>query len=101
LAEHGEILSQRYQDDRVTVHCRIPQRFIGRIHSDGTAVRTRDGQPVERPVSEYRRPAIATTLDMHVEARESAAESEGGSATGGTEPDDDILTFTTPESLEK
>jgi GTP-binding protein HflX len=73
LAEHGEILSQRYQEDRVTVHCRIPQRFVGRIHSDGTAVRTRDGQPVERPVSEYRRPTAATTLDSHVEANELAS----------------------------
>jgi GTP-binding protein HflX len=83
LAQHGEILSQRYQDDRVTVHCRIPQRFVGRIHGRGTAVRTRDGQPVERPVSEYRRPAATMTLDMHLEARDPAE-----SATSDPGPDE-------------
>ena len=88
LAEHGEILSQRYQEDRVTVHCRIPQRFVGRIHSDGTAVRTRDGQPVERPVSEYRRPTAATTLDSHVEANELAG-ATAGAADADTDADAD------------
>ena len=31
LAEHGEILSQRYQEERVTIHCRLPSRFVGRV----------------------------------------------------------------------
>jgi GTP-binding protein HflX len=39
LAAHGEILSKRYGEERVTVHCRIPQKYLGRIQGDGTVVR--------------------------------------------------------------
>lgn len=39
LAAHGEILSKRYGDERVTVHCRIPQKYLGRIQGDGVVVR--------------------------------------------------------------
>lgn len=55
LAQHGEILSQRYQEDRVTVHCRVPQRFVGRIHAPDTTVRVHGGEAVPKPESEYRR----------------------------------------------
>src|SRR5690606_34616396 len=27
LAAHGEVLSQSYGDERVTIHCRIPQKY--------------------------------------------------------------------------
>jgi GTP-binding protein HflX len=39
LANHGEILSKRYNTSRVTVHCRISRRHLGRIEEDGTSVR--------------------------------------------------------------
>ena len=39
LAAHGEILSKQYHDTRVVVHCRLPQRYLGRIRRDGTTVR--------------------------------------------------------------
>jgi len=39
LAAHGEILSKRYGEQRVTVHCRIPQKYLGRIQGDGIVVR--------------------------------------------------------------
>ncbi len=55
LAHHGEILSQKYQEDRVVVHCRIPGRFVGRIHGGDTKVRVHGGDEVPRPESEYRR----------------------------------------------
>ena len=42
LAAQGEILSRRYHDDRVTVHCRIPERHLGRIRESAISV-------VERP----------------------------------------------------
>src|SRR5690242_5027344 len=42
LAAQGEILSRRYHDDRVTVHCRIPERHLGRIRELATSV-------IERP----------------------------------------------------
>lgn len=34
LAKHGEILSRTYADDRVSIHCRIPRRFIAQIRPD-------------------------------------------------------------------
>jgi GTP-binding protein HflX len=37
LAAYGEVLSQRYNDSRVVVHCRISQRHLGRLN-DATAV---------------------------------------------------------------
>ncbi len=47
LACHGEVLSQRYRDQRVIVHCRIPQRCLGRIKEDQAEIRehTRRGAP--------------------------------------------------------
>ncbi len=39
LASHGEILSKQYQDTRVVVHCRIPQRCLGRIKEEDAEIR--------------------------------------------------------------
>jgi len=44
LAAHGEVLSKRYLDTRVIVHCRIPQKHLGRIKEDGIVVRGKRGQ---------------------------------------------------------
>jgi GTP-binding protein HflX len=41
LAKHGEILSKRFSDSRVTIHCRVPQKYLGRIEGDGTVIRPR------------------------------------------------------------
>jgi len=38
LAEHGEVLSRRYHDDRVTFHCRIPERFLGPLRDEREVV---------------------------------------------------------------
>src|SRR5207253_879249 len=32
LAAHGEILDRRYEDDRVFLHVRLPQRHLGPLH---------------------------------------------------------------------
>ena len=34
LAAHGEVLSKQYDDARVTVHCRVPAKHIGRIEQE-------------------------------------------------------------------
>ena len=40
LAAHGEVLSKRYTaDNRVVVHCRVPQRALAHLHSQGTTIR--------------------------------------------------------------
>lgn len=51
LAAHGEVLSQRFDEQRVTVHCRIPQKYLGRIAGVDTVVRARDAAPVPPPAN--------------------------------------------------
>jgi len=40
VAAHGEVLSQRYNDSRVVIHCRLPEKFLGRINEPGTEIRS-------------------------------------------------------------
>jgi GTP-binding protein HflX len=39
LASHGEVLSKRYTDSRVIVHCRIPERALGNLRADDAEIR--------------------------------------------------------------
>jgi len=41
LAAHGEVLSKRFLDSRVVVHCRIPQAWLARMSEDGIVVSRR------------------------------------------------------------
>jgi GTP-binding protein HflX len=41
LAAQGEILSRRYNEDRVTIHCRVPERHLGRIRESAISVTER------------------------------------------------------------
>jgi GTP-binding protein HflX len=34
LAAHGDVRSKQYRDERVIIHCRIPQQYLGRIEDD-------------------------------------------------------------------
>ena len=43
LARHGEILSKKYDDTRVTIHCRIPKRYLGRIDKEKVVIRYHTG----------------------------------------------------------
>jgi GTP-binding protein HflX len=43
LAAHGEVRSTRYNGSRVTIHCRLPQRFLARIGQEDTSVRPHAG----------------------------------------------------------
>jgi GTP-binding protein HflX len=43
LAAHGEVLSKKYVDGRVVVHCRISQRHLGRIGPSEAVVRPYHG----------------------------------------------------------
>jgi GTP-binding protein HflX len=43
LAAHGEVLSKRFTDTRVTIHCRIPEKYLGRIEAPNTTVRAHEG----------------------------------------------------------
>jgi GTP-binding protein HflX len=39
LARHGEVLSKHYIEDRVLIHCRIPNEHAARIGQNGASVR--------------------------------------------------------------
>ncbi len=41
LAKNGEILSRTYAEDRVSIHCRMPRKFVGQISPQEAVVRTR------------------------------------------------------------
>ncbi len=41
LAKHGEILSRTYAEDRVSVHCRMPRKFLGQIPRDEARIKLR------------------------------------------------------------
>jgi GTP-binding protein HflX len=43
LAKHGEILSRTFAGNRVSIHCRLPKKYAGRINPAEAAVRLRDG----------------------------------------------------------
>ncbi len=42
LAAHGEVLSKRYTDHRVTIHCRLPGQFLGRINDPDVNIQPHD-----------------------------------------------------------
>jgi len=41
LSAHGEVLSKRFTNSRVTLHCRLPQKFLSRIYEPGTVIQVR------------------------------------------------------------
>ena len=53
LAAHGEVLSKRFTDSRVVVHCRIPRHYLAKLHERDTTIREHplNGRaPAELPV---------------------------------------------------
>ena len=42
LARHGEVLSKQFNGERVTIHCRLPQKHLGRISADEATVTPHD-----------------------------------------------------------
>ena len=52
LEAHGEVLSKKYHDARAIVHCRIPQRYLGRIEEDGIVIRRHQEGGGRQPFSE-------------------------------------------------
>jgi GTP-binding protein HflX len=51
LASHGEVLSKRYTDSRVIVHCRVPQRALSHFRGPETTIRPH-GQAAGDPASD-------------------------------------------------
>jgi GTP-binding protein HflX len=47
LAHHGEVLSRTFTGNRVSIHCRLPKKYAGRIRPDEAAVRLRTNGEVQ------------------------------------------------------
>ncbi len=52
VAAHGEVLSKRYNEARVVIHCRMPEKFLGRINEPGTDVRPHMAPASATPASD-------------------------------------------------
>ena len=69
LAQHGEILSRTFTDDRVSVHCRLPRKYAGRIRPDEAVIhlaRRASSTKWQRPrlFQRRRHPAESTIEDV-------------------------------------
>lgn len=41
LAQHGEVLSRTYSEDRVSVHCRMPKKYLGTLDPNEARIKLR------------------------------------------------------------
>jgi len=49
LSAHGEVISQRFNGTRAMIHCRIPQKYLGRIEASDALIRPhcKESEPVD------------------------------------------------------
>lgn len=75
LADKGEVLSQTYVGEEVTVHCRLPQKELGRLRSQFPAVdvRQRETPAPAAPAATGERQAITTSDDDPLDSIEEVA----------------------------
>jgi GTP-binding protein HflX len=59
LAAHGEIMSRSFDGTRATIHCRLPQKFLGRIVDANTQIRDHESGALVRPGAARRPTGIA------------------------------------------
>jgi GTPase len=45
LAAHGDVISQQFTEEKVIVHCRLPQKYLGTIDLHKATVREANGSP--------------------------------------------------------
>ena len=48
VAKNGEILSRTHDGERMTIHCRMPKKYIGRINRDEAVIRERSQPPASQ-----------------------------------------------------
>ena len=58
LAAHGEVLSKRFNETRVTIPCRLPEKFVGRIREPETTVRPHEGNVGPGSAANLEDPAV-------------------------------------------
>ena len=55
VAAHGEIHSRQFEDDRARIHCRLPQKYLGRIRDPDVTI-------------EHREPRVTSTNEREPES---------------------------------
>lgn len=75
LAAHGEVVSTRYSDEHVAVHCRLPQKYLGRIEHEAIEITPHDPEewPEEAAAAEERAAAKQAALAEQSAAMEADA----------------------------
>ena len=51
LAEHAEVTDRRYDDSRVTIHCRVPRKLLHKVNGEDTTVRVNGHAAESVPVA--------------------------------------------------
>ena len=67
LAAHGEVLSRRFEGTRVFLHCRVPQKFLGRINDPDTVIGLRT---TAAPALSASRVGMPASTDEQFETRD-------------------------------
>ena len=80
LAKTGEILSRTYAEDRVSVHCRIPRKYLGRITAGDGIIRMRSTGEIVR----------ANSVDDHHGALGSNGAARNGAPQSNDKPVQDV-----------
>jgi GTP-binding protein HflX len=47
LNQHGEVLTRQYDEERMRIHCRLPERFLGKVGGEGVTVHRRNPRVTE------------------------------------------------------
>ncbi|MCA9218863.1 MAG: GTPase HflX, partial [Planctomycetales bacterium] len=71
LAQHGEVLSKSFHENRATLHCRLPQKFLGRIHDPTVTIREHERDGDAKP--EHTPEAVASSGNVDAAAIEEVA----------------------------
>ena len=66
LSAKGEVKSTQYSEDKMTVHCRIPQKYLGRITDDSVVIspHTNESSAIE---SNQVEPDVSDPAALHTE----------------------------------
>ncbi|MCH2179736.1 MAG: GTPase HflX [Mariniblastus sp.] len=68
LAAKGEILSTQYDEEKVTVHCRIPQKHLGRIENQDITINDR-AKPMRPPAANLNEASLYTEDNLKDDGR--------------------------------
>jgi GTP-binding protein HflX len=60
LAAHSEVLSKRFTDTKVSIHCRIPQKYLGRISESEATIRPHEANGHAASGTTESKPSAAT-----------------------------------------